>query len=320
MRVKSGFLLFILFSLTANAQVLLETPDGEELLQNPIGISNSTLIGNFNISEQSAQFKTIFILPHKGIFPNQYFTLGLKGKPTNGISTLFAGGKLNPGTNLNLSYTKVNLFSNPMSKFIDYFSVRADYNLNKFTVFNPDNDFKSQFENINFQGGGVSLNYNNLVFGKNLFTLSAGYRFMNNYLSLDQVEVRDYKILHDNESDTYREYGKIVTGRRGQYKEYHSFPLRLGYTLTPSEYEEEQEDIKFGFTLYYMTDFGDFKPAHNIGAVLFLTKQNLDTGVRIPIVGLGIQVNDMSGNIDRNKKFSERVLFNLTTAFNITGF
>ena len=320
MRKVITLLILLLAPYYMYSQVLLETSDGEEVLQNPIGITNSTLIGNFNISEQSAQFKTILVLPHSGIFPNQYLTLGLKAKPTNGISTLFSGGKLNPGTNLNLSYTRMNLFSNPISSFVDYFSIRADYILNKFTVFNPENEFNDQFENIQFRGGGIAFNYNNLIAGKNLFTLSLGYHYRNNYLTLDAIEVRDYKTEHNDNSGITREYGKTVTGRLGLYREYHAVPIHIGYTLTPPEYEEEKDDIRFGFTLFYRTELTNHKPAHNIGGVVFMTRQNADTGVRIPIVGLGVQVTDITGNINSGKKFTDRVSLNLTTAFNITGF
>ena len=302
------------------SQVLLESTDGEELLQNTIGITNSSVIGNFNISEQSAQFKAIVVLPHDGIIPNQYFTFGLKAKPTNGVSTLFSGGKLNPGTNLNMSYTKMNLFSNIMSNFVDYVSVRADYNLNRFTVFNPDNSYADQFENFNFHGGGIAVNYNNLYAGKHLFTVSLGYHYLNNYLQLAKVDIRDYKTVHDGDSNASREYGKTVSGRMGKYRTYQAMPVHVGYTLTPSEYAEEQEDIKLGFTVYYRSELAVSKPLHNVGAVFFLTKQKSDTGVRIPYVGVGFQLNDLAGSHSHHKSITGRMAFNLTTAFNLTSF
>lgn len=319
MRKVFTLLLLVLSPFYLSSQALLETSDGEELLQNPMGITGSTLIGNFNISEQSAQFKSIFVLPHSGIFPNQYLTLGLKAKATNGVSTLFSGGKLNPGTNLNLSYTKMNLFSNPVSSFVDYFSFRADYIFNKFTVFNPENEFDEQFEDIRFRGGGVAFNYNNLVGGKNLFTLSLGYHYRNNYLTLDPTDIRDYKTVHNEASGISREYGKTVSGRSGIYKEYHAVPILIGYTLTPPEYEEEKDDIRFGFTLFYRTELTNHKPSHDIGGVVFLTRQNAESGVRVPVIGLGIQVADITGSIHSDKRFTERVSLNLTTSFNITG-
>ena len=302
------------------SQVLLETTDGEELLQNTIGITNSSVIGNFNISEQSAQFKAIVVLPHDDIIPSQYFTFGLKAKPTNGVSTLFSGGKLNPGTNFNMSYTKMNLFSDIMSNFVDYISIRADYNLNRFSVFNPDNSFANQFESFNFHGGGVAVNYNNLYAGKHLFTLSAGYHFLNNYQQLQKVDIRDFKTINDSDSGISREYGKTVSGRMGKYREYRAIPFHLGYTLTPSEYEEEQDDIKLWFTLYYRSELAVSKPLHNVGAVFFLTKQKSDTGVRIPYVGVGFQLNDVAGSRYHDKSISGRIAFNLTTTFNLTSF
>lgn len=306
---------FVLF-----AQALLESADGEELLQNPMGVTGSSLIGNFNVSEQSAQFRATFVLPHKGILPDQYLTFGLKGKPTNGISTLFSGGKMDMGTNINLGYTKINIFSGMMSQFTDYITLKANFNVNKYTIFDPEDEFKDQFQNINFRGGGVSINYNNLVAGKNLFTISAGYLFKNNFLSLPTVEIRDFKSIYDKETEINREYGSTISSRIGDFKKYHSIPLHVAYTRTPSEFKDEQEDIKFGFSTYYLAELSNYNSAHHIGAILFLTKLNSETGIRIPVIGLGIQVNDITGKISSQEKFKERISLNLTTAFNIAGF
>ena len=315
-----SLLIGLISPLALFAQALLESADGEELLQNPMGVTGSSLIGNFNVSEQSAQFRATFVLPHQGILPDQYLTLGLKGKPTNGIATLFSGGKMDMGTNINLGYTKINIFSGMMSHFTDYITFKANFNVNKYTIFNPEEKFKDQFQSIHFRGGGVSVNYNNLVAGKNLFTVSAGYLFKNNFLSLPAVEIRDFKSIYNEETKTNREYGTTVNSRTGNFKKYHSIPLHMAYTLTPSEFKDEQEDIKFGFSTYYLAELGNYNSAHHIGAILFLTKLNFDTGVRIPVIGLGIQVNDVTGKISQQETFRERISLNLTTAFNIAGF
>lgn len=304
-------------------QVLLETLDGDEITLNPLGINNSNIIGNLNSSEQSLQFKTLFALPNKnGVIPNSFFTIGLKGKPSDGIFTLFSGGNFNPSTNINLSFTKVHLFSNrdkTESGFTDFFSIKGEYSVNKLTLFKTDTIFKNQINNFNFQGGGLSFNYNALFSGKNLFSFSIGYLSKNNYSKLESVEIRDYNTIIDTVSGTNREYSKVVNGKTGNYKEYESFPMRFAYTYCPSELEEEKDKLKFGFSIYYSSEFGKFTPSHNFGTLLFLTKQNDKSGIRVPVIGLGIHANDLTDNMNKGNTLSKRISFNLTTTFNITS-
>lgn len=303
-------------------QVLLETLDGEEITLNPDGLKNSIIIGNLNSSEQSLQFKTLFALPDKEGKPIRFFSLGLKGKPSDGIFTLFSGGNFNPSTNINLSFSKIHLFSKrdkEESSFTDFFSIKGEYNVNKLTIFKSDTIFKNQINNFNFQGGGMSFNYNALVSGKNLFTFSLGYQQKNNYSKLETIEVQDFKTITDSVTGTTRQYGKVVNGKTGSYKEFESFPIRFGYTYCPSEIEEDKDKLKFGFSLYYASEFGKFIPSHNFGTLLFLTKQNEKSGIRTPIIGLGIQANDLTDNMNKGNTVTQRLTFNLTTTFNITS-
>jgi hypothetical protein len=52
---------------------------------------------------------------------------------------------------------------------------------------------------------------------------------------------------------------------------------------------------------------------------LFLTKQSEKTGIRTPVIGLGIQANDISDNLNIGNNLTKRVTFNLTTIFNLTS-
>ncbi|HEY5123857.1 MAG TPA: hypothetical protein VIK14_09000 [Ignavibacteria bacterium] len=315
-------LAIIIIPIVSFGQVLLETIDGEEISLNPNGLSNSILIGNLNSTEQSIQFRTMFALPHRnGVLPNSFITLGLKGKPSDGIFTLFSGGNFNTSTNINLSFTKIHLFSNEdnlESKFTDFYSIKADYNVNKQTIFKTDTLFNKQINNVNFEGNGLSFTYNALISGKYLLTFIVAYSHKDNYSKLETVEVKDFKTIVDSLSGTTRQYGKVVNGKMGNYQEFDRFPLRLGYTYCPSESKEDKDKLKFGFTLYYSSEFGKNIPVHNIGALLFLTMQN-DSGIRTPIIGLGLQANDLNDNMNKNNALTKRVSINLTTTFNIAN-
>lgn len=323
MKKYLAILIFISAPSLSFSQVLLETVEGDEITLNPLGLNNSLVLGNLNSSEQSLQFKTIFALPNKtGVTTNRFFTLGLKGKPSDGIFTAFSGGNFNASTNINLSYSRIHLFSNKdkeASKFIDFFSIKAEYNVNKLTVFRTDTLFKNQINNFNFEGGGLSFNYNALISGKNLLTFSIGYQQKNNYTKLETTEIQDYKTIVDTTTGTTRQYGKVVNGKMGTYKEFESFPIRFGYTYCPSEIEEDKDKLKFGFSLYYSSEFGKFIPSHNFGSLIFLTKQNDKSGIRAPIIGLGIQANDLTDNMNKGNTLSQRLSISLTTTFNITS-
>lgn len=323
--MKKYIFLIILFGSPniSSTQTLLETIDGDEITLNPLGIKNSLVFGNLNTSEQSLQFKTIYTLPNKSGVPiNRFFTLGIKGKPSDGIFTLFSGGNFNASTNINLSYSQIYLFANrnkETTNFIDFFSIKVEYNNNKLTVLKTDTSFKNQINNFNFEGGGLSFNYNALFSGKNLITFSMGYQQKNNYLKLETIEVQDFKTTHDTSTATTRQYGKSVNGKIGNYKEFESYPIRFGYTYCPSETEKEKDKLKFGFSLYYTNEFGKFSPLHNLGTLIFLTKQNEKSGIRAPIIGLGIQANDLTDNLNKGNKLTKRLSVSLTTTFQIAS-
>jgi hypothetical protein len=322
-RIIVIYILF-LFPFWAYGQVLLETLDGDEFSSNITDLKNSIILGSVNSSEQSLQFKTLFVLPNgTGILPTRIITFGIKGKPSDGIFTLFSGSNFNPSTNLNVSFSKVYLFAKKeedKSHFIDFFSIRGDYNINKLTLFNSDTLFENQVNNFNFEGIVLSFTYNVLFSGKNLFTVAIGYAQKNNYSKLESVEIKDFNTIIDSVSGTTRQYGKTVNGKTGNYKEYESFPIRLAYTYCPSEVDSDKDNLKFGFSLYYSNEFGKNKPLHNLGSLFFLTKQNEKSGIRTPIIGLGIQANDISDNMNKGNKLTKRISFNLTTTLNINSF
>lgn len=314
---------FFIYSFV-HSQTLIETVEGDEIIQNPNGLTNSLLFGSLNSTEQSLQFKTFYSLPNKnGVTPLKFISAGVKGKPSDGIATLFSGGKFNPSTNFNLAYTKIYLFTNrdnDKSKLTDFVTIRYDYQVNKYTLFKTDTTFNKQISNFNFNGSSLSVNYNLLIKGKHLVTAILGFSKKNNYSDLETVEVKDYKMILDTVSNTYREYGKTVTGKQGKYEEFDRFPIRLAYTYCPSEDEKDKDKLKFGFTVYYSANLGKTKPISNFGGIFYLTKQSEKTGVRVPIIGLGIQSNDFFDVQNKATTLSKRVTYNLTTTFNLASF
>lgn len=321
------YITFFLFYLSLNyssfSQVLVETLEGDEIALNLTKLENSTLIGNVNLSEQSLQFKALITLPNRTeVIATDFLALGIKGKPSDGLFTLFSGGNFNPSTNINLSYTKIHLFSNKDNVekgHIDFFNIKGEYYVNKYTLFRSDTLFTNQINNFNFTGGGILFTYNLLVRGKSLISFLIGYSLKNNYSKLESIEIREFKTVIDSVTGTIREYGKVVNGKKGSYKDFENFPMRFSYTYCPTEKEDDKDKLKVGFTLYYSGDFGKFIPIHNLGYIVFLTKQNEKSGVRTSIIGIGIQANDLSNNMDKNVNLSRRLTYSLSTTFNIAN-
>ncbi|NBA88290.1 hypothetical protein GVN16_21135 [Emticicia sp. CRIBPO] len=319
------FLLIISLAIPflSHSQILVESVEGDEIIQNPNGLANGHLLGSLNSNDQSLQFKTYFALPNNnGVMPLKYITAGIKAKPSDGVATLFSAGKFNASTNYNVGYTKIYLFTNreKESNLIDFVTVRYDFQVNKYTLFKNDTIFSKQVSNFNFNGSSLSFNYNLLVKGKHLITAILGYTRTNNYSTLQGVEVKDYTRVYDSTSTTFREYGKTITGRQGTYEEFDRFPVRFAYTNCPSENEEDKDKLKIGYTIYYSTNLGKIKLISNIGGILYLTKQSEKTGVRVPIIGLGIQSNDFFDVQNKGNSLSKRLTYSLTTTFNLANF
>lgn len=321
--MKTIFFFFVFLPSILVAQSLMETVGGDEIFVNPNGLINNFLLGSINPTEQSLQIKTFYALPNpSGITPNKYFVIGAKGKPSDGIATLFSGGKFNPSNNFNISYIKIFLFAdrdNEKSKIIDFVTLKFDQTVNKYTLFRPDSVFNNQINNFNFNGSALTVNYNLLIKGRHLASAIFGYSRQNNYSDLEQTEIRDFKTIMDL-SGKIKEYGKTITGRLGEYKEYDRFPLRLSYTICPSEDEKDKDKLKSGFTLYYSANLGKTKPVTNLGFVLFLTKPSEKTGIRNSIINLGVQANDFFDVKNKETALKKRLVFTLATIFNLATF
>jgi len=159
-----------------------------------------------------------------------------------------------------------------------------------------------------------------LIKGKHLLTSIIGYSDKSNYEDLDKIEIKDYYNSTNLVTNSNREVSTTTSARIGNYKEFNCFPIKLGYTMCPSEHEADASKLKFGFTLYYSTFFGEEKPNHNLGSILFFTKQNDKSGVRVPLFGIGLFAKDITNNQDSDSSLSKRISVNLTTTFNLFSF
>lgn len=311
----------LLMSINSFSQNILKTVDGDEILFNSNGQNSNATFATVNTSDESTELKSIIKFKNKkGVLPTQYLAFGIKAKASDGIATLLNNGKINSGANFNLSYFKVNLFFKSKDKNVDFFSLNTGYNTNKYTLYDKNELFDNQIKKVTFNGYDLSINYNILFKGKHLMTIIAGYSDKSNYDDLDKIEIKDYYNDPNPANNSIREISSTTTARIGNYMEYNSFPMKLGYTFCPSENVADVSKLKFGFTVYYSTFFGEEKPNHNLGSILFFTKQNEKSGVRVPLFGIGLLAKDITNNQDSDSNLSKRISLNITTTFNLFSF
>ena len=289
-------------------QVLVESIKGEDISLYPNNISNILTLGGVNISEQSIKLKLIYPLANK-----KYLTFGIEGKPSNGILSILSGGNISPSTKLSLVYTKKNIFSSSHNIF-DFFSIYTSYSVNKYTIISLDTIFEHQVNNKTFRGGSILFNYNAIINGKHLISLIIGNSRENNYSKLNDIVIKDYKVISDPKTGYNREISKTsINGKSGKFEEYDRYPVRIGYTLCPPTDLKGSEKARLGYTCYYSCDFGKTIPIHNIGTILLYTTQDKKTGVRTPLFGFGVQANDISDNLNKKTSLMNRLTVNLST-------
>jgi hypothetical protein len=322
--MKSKLIAFVLLFIAhaSLGQTFFENAEGDELFISPDNVSNSRLLGKVNTTTESLEFRTfIGFTPVGKILPKKYLTVSIKGKPSDGIATLFNNGNFNTSTSASIGYIIVNPFT-PTSapivandKYSSFVVISAIGERNKYTLFRSDTTFATQISSKTFTATGLDFNYNALIRGTHLFSVSVGYRRGNNYSSLKAVELKDTKTYTDPSTNTTRTVTTTTNGRQGTYKEYNSYPLRVSYTYCPSEGATDK--LKIGATGFISRNFGAPLSYTKLGGILFLTKVETGTGVRVPIIGLLVQADDFFDEANKNTALSDRVLVGLTTTFTI---
>lgn len=296
--------------LLLRGQVLLETQQGDIVTFAPNAVTSS-LFGVLNANDQSLSVRFLYGLPNPvGVLPKKYFSFGLKAKPTNGIASLISDGKLSAGANISAAFTKIDLFTCG-GKYLDFVTINTSYEAFKYDLFKADTLFKSQIYSKRFKGFNLGLSYNLLVKGAHLFVVSMGYSRKNNISSLKLIDITDQTASYDS-SGVNRTLSNKLSARKGTYKEFDRYPIRVSYTYVPPD---GGVGVKPGWSLYLKRDSSEDKRIMDLGVLLFFTTSKI--GSRMPVVGINLQADDFSDVQRRNNGLLNRLSLGLTSVFPI---
>lgn len=317
--MKKIITILCLFFLSKSSfeQVLLEDKTGDQIVgfKTDVKTKNLSLI-KLNTGEQSLGFNYIVTTYLKD--PNSFsiHEFGIKAKPTEGYAAVLSTGQFSPGINISYGYTKVNIFNSPAT----WGGFFLSYNRDKYLLFNSSNTFQNQVYSKNFDGFRTSLNYNRLFKSIWIFNVNVGYVKRNNFDDLNSVEIKDVNTSIDMGTMTERELSKTRKAKSGVYRIHDASPLIISLTRATATDPAGSPDInrlKLGFTGYLknLASSGNL-PLTNAGLILFLTKQD-NKGIRNPILGMDIRVNDIFDNQDKNQVFFNKIEVGFTTNFSL---
>lgn len=306
------------------SQILLESSDGDDLALNIFGVDRDIWAAKVNAASTSFQVNYLHAWSQNGDEPSppKYFQMSIRAKPSDGVAEFFSEGDFKPNVRINLGLTRQYILSkrDPNSKFNDFGTVRLDYNFNRYAVFNPDTTFSNQLRKFNFNSLALTFRYNILVNSTQLFTLVSGLSNQSNYSDLDKISVNSFSTIIDSSTMTTREYGTTTSARIGNYVERRVIPVTIAYSFLPSLNEEDSTKLAIGGTIYYSGEFGQFIPNHRLGGVLYITKQNKKSGIRFPILGIGVQATNLGQITNIEYELLENISLTLTSTFDLPTF
>ncbi|KRD09133.1 hypothetical protein ASE21_14900 [Flavobacterium sp. Root901] len=201
----------------------------------------------------------------------------------------------------------------------DYFlNFQSAYNIEKSTMYYPDEIYEDQIHNFNFSGAVFNVSVSTLFKGFIFPTLTFGYARKNNYADLDKIEITDFQFIENpSENNIIRGYGPVVNAHVGNYKKFDRYPLKMTVSFIPGEDKKNNNKLLPGGTLYYSADFGNTKPVHKLGLIAFLTKQNNETGIRSSLIGIGMQVKDFTNNLNSDNSVAKRTEINISASISL---
>lgn len=323
--MKKIYVLFIIFwgIKTASAQILLEDREGEKIVNNNAvltpDIGRLALI-KLNTGDQSLGFS--YFVSTALHDPAKYFIheFGLKALPTSGYAAVFKNGQFYPGIKANYGFTVVNPFNrSTSSKTVDWFSLEAGYNFDKYLLYRENAAFDDQLYDKISQTYQALLSYNLLLNSKFIFNVKAGYSRKNNYADLSSVEVDDIRTITNTTTNIERQVKSSSTAAEGTYVEYNSFPQIISFTRatkTDAEGSADAAKLRVGYTVFVKNQFSSYLNKTDAGAVIFLSRQD-KSGIRNPVLGFVIQAVNLFDTEDLHNGLQNRIRVGFTTNFSL---
>lgn len=316
----------LLLSISSFGQVLLEDKGGGRIADNLPGSINGAnyyapLI-KLNTGEQSLGFD--FIASAQNHDPNSYkiHSFGIKAKPTEGYASVFSNGQFSPGIRASYSLVKVRLLAQDPNKksYLDWGGFIVNYDINKYSLYDPKNTFDKQLYSETVKGISFLLNYNALINNRGILSIRVGYAWKDNYESLTSATINDITTIVDPVANTQRQVVRSKSAKMGSFNSFDAYPIIISYTrATPTDAPGSSDALRLrlGYTVYIKNiSAKGYLPKTNPGVLFFLTKQDKN-GVRAPLLGLNIQIEDPFDTREQGNGLQSRLTLGFTTVFTI---
>lgn len=318
-------LIFIISAAVSHAQILLEDKTGEVIIRNQFRKDDNTSLIKVNTGDESIGFN--YIKSSKLNDQNNYsiHEFGIKAKPTEGYASVISTGQFSPGIKINYALTKLRIFSqNTLSNYIDWGGFEVNYSINKYALYNSSADFQNQIYFKTVKPLAIQAFYNYLFTAgkfnsRLLLTGKIGYKKSNNYDQLQNIKIQDIKSITGSDG-TVRQVVNDRTGRQGNFLEYEGYPITFAFTfLTRSDSDANlAKKLRIGFNGYWKTlATSANKPQTNIGTIIFLTKQDEKTGIRVPNFGINIDASDPFDVNGTGGDLTDRISVAFTSVFSL---
>jgi hypothetical protein len=239
-----------------------------------------------------------------------FYGVEINGKTNDGILSLISNGNISPGAKVNgiLGKDVFNITKdkngNERKQVLGTLALRIGYEGSSFKLFNSDSVFAKQINKVSFNTFSSTVSFNVKFGGNKILAISTGYKKVNNYGDLDEIELSDKKIITDSVSNTTRTYEVKKKVRVGDYKTFDQIPINLDFFWTPNN------NPRIGFYHFWRTKFTNGAATNGFGSGLYLLKKNNPLA---SIAGIVFEVDDIS---KLNDGYSKNFTINFVVGYN----
>lgn len=239
-----------------------------------------------------------------------FYGVEINGKTSDGILSLISNGNISPGAKVNgiLGNDIFNITKDKNGKerkqILGTLALRIGYEGSSFKLYSSDSVFAKQINNVSFNTFSSAISFNVKFGGNKILAISTGFKKVNNYGDLDEIEISDKKIVTDTVSKTTRTYEEKIKVRIGDYKTFDQIPINLDFFWTPNN------NPRIGFYHFWRTKFINGTATNGFGSGLYLLKKNNPLA---SIAGIVFEVDDIS---KLNDGYGKNFTINFVVGYN----
>ena len=308
----------------AGAQVLIQSTDGSDIAQNTFELTENLGIAGVSVLDQSLHFRGIFVSNRKG--PGNFFSLGARVRPSDGLNTLRNGSLENTEKSFFFAFTGTNVLSKRDStaqrSFSDYITLTLTAHSANYTLSSPSFPNGDLWKDERTGGFRLGISYDALFNSTSLLTFGTGIAQESNFHSLESIELTQTTSETDMFSGTTTSTSVSRFVRRGPLETYIAVPMRVAYTYMNPLKASNGQGITGGFSLYWRSEIvteSTVPTNHNLGFVMFTGRRNADLRVAAPLFAFGVEINDLFGDTPVSNLGLPPTSFHFSANFAIRG-